>query len=91
MTTQPICKIDNAECNGHGYYRVGTSPDTGPAVAFADRARGIYCLNHARQRAAVLMVGWRQRRATKLAEQRMAHDTWRAQYEADNTSIRRTS
>lgn len=73
------CKVCGSP---RAYYRVGTSPHYGPRASWADGSRGIYCFEHAVERAADLMPAWKERRKALREASAAAHAAWYVQFQA---------
>ena len=70
---QRLCK----DCELTAIYRIANT-QFGPRPTWSLHGKGLYCLPHAKERADVLMVAYKERYAAKVVASRQAHAEWLA-------------
>lgn len=80
--TPTLCKTG---CGSVARYRIGTSPEYGPQVAFANPTKThktLFCLPCARERQADLAPAWEARQEAKRTKALSNYEAWVAYYKA---------
>ncbi len=81
--TPTLCKTG---CGLVARYRIGTSPEYGPQVAFASPTKShktLFCLEHANERVAELTPAWEARQEAKSAKAQASHEAWLARFKTE--------